>query len=93
MRYEKGNLLDKKFKALSNTTRREILMLLKEKPLNAGEIANCFTYSFASISHHLHMLEESGLVTSKRNGSHKQYSLCAEAFEEINLWLTNLISK
>ena len=93
MRYEKGNLLDKKFKALSNTTRREILMLLKEKPLNAGEIANYFTYSFASISNHLHILEESGLVMSKRNGSYKQYSLCAEAFEAIYLWLTNLISK
>lgn len=93
MRYEKGNLLDKKFKALSNTTRREILILLKEKPLNAGEIANYFTYSFASILNHLHILEESGLVISKRNGSYKQYSLCAEALEEIYLWLTNLISK
>ena len=92
MRYEKGNLLDKKFNAISNNTRREILMLLKEKPLNAGEIANHFTFSFASISHHLHTLEESGLVASKRNGNHKQYNLCAEAFEEIYLWLTNLIS-
>lgn len=46
MRYEKGSLLDKKFKAISNNTRRKILMLLKENPLNAGEIANHFTFSF-----------------------------------------------
>lgn len=91
MRYEKGGLLDKKFKAISNNTRREILMLLKENPLNAGEIANHFTFSFASISHHLQKLEESGLVISKRRGKHKQYILCIEAFEEVYLWLTNLI--
>jgi len=70
-----------------------MLMLLKEKPLNAGEIANRFTFSFASIPHHLHTLEESGLVASKRNGNHMQYILCAEDFEEINLWINRLISE
>lgn len=92
MRYEKGSLLDKKFKAISNNTRREILMLLKDNPLNAGEIANHFTFSFTLISHHLQKLEESELVISKRNGNHKQYSLCTEAIEEVHLWLINLIS-
>ena len=56
MKYEKSDFLDKKFKALANPTRREILILLSEKPLNAGEIATKFTISFASISHHLQKL-------------------------------------
>ncbi len=92
MRYEKGNLLDKKFKAIADNTRREILTLLKASPLKAGEIANYFTISFASVSHHLQKLEESGLVISKRAGKYKEYHLCIEALDEIYLWITNLIS-
>ncbi len=91
MRYEKGNLLDKKFKAISDNTRWEILLLLKEKPLTAGEIASHFTTSFASISYHLQKLEESDLVASKQSGKYREYSLCLGAFEEIYLWIANLI--
>lgn len=92
MRYEKGNLLDKKFKAIADSTRREILILLKTSPLKAGEIANHFTISFASVSHHLQKLEESGLVVSKRTGKYKEYHLCIEALDDIYLWIVNLIS-
>ena len=91
MKCERGSLLDKKFKAIADNTRYEIIKLLAEKTLTAGEIADCFTASFASISHHLQTLEASGLVTSKRVGKYKHYSLCPEAFEEIYLWLINLI--
>lgn len=90
MRYEHDNLLDKKFKAIANGTRRKIITLLKDKQLNAGEIAEYFAVSFASISHHLQKLEESGLVTSKQVGRYKQYNLCTEAFDEIYLWLVSL---
>lgn len=92
MKYEKGSQLDKKFKAIANNIRYEIIILLAENPLNAGEIASCFSVSFASISHHLQKLEESGLVISMRAGKYKQYSLCTKAFEEIYLWLANLTS-
>lgn len=92
MRYENRNQLDKKFKAMADSTRYEIIKLLKERSLSAGEIASCFTVSFAFISRHLQKLEEIGLVASKRVGKYKHYSLCIEAFEEIYLWLVNLTS-
>lgn len=87
MRYSQGSLLDKKFKAISDDTRLKIIVLLKDYPLNAGEIADHFTFSFASISYHLHILEQSGLITSRRLGQHKQYTLNKEALQEIYLWL------
>jgi len=51
--------LDKQFHALANDTRLKIIGLLRDYPLNAGEIANYFTISHASISYHLQMLEQS----------------------------------
>ena len=53
MRNERENALDKKFHALSNQTRREILMQLNQKPHSAGEIAGYFQITPASISYHL----------------------------------------
>lgn len=52
------------FKALNDHTRRAILELLKENDLNAGEIANHFDISKPSISHHLDLLKQAGLVTA-----------------------------
>ena len=49
------------FKALSDPTRRRILELLQDRPLNAGEIADCFQMTKPSISHHLSILKSSGL--------------------------------
>ena len=53
MKNERENALDKKFHALSNPTRREILMRLSQKPHSAGEIAGYFQITPASISYHL----------------------------------------
>lgn len=92
MKCENASSLDKKMKAIDDNTRYEIVELLRERPLSAGEIASHFTVSSASISHHLRKLEESGLVISKRAGKHKNYTLCAEAFEELYLWSVNLTS-
>lgn len=91
MKYKSTNMLDQKFKALANPTRREILIMLSQKSLYASEIAKEFSISFASISHHLQKLEASKLIISKRKGQYKQYSLCIEELEEISLWITNLI--
>lgn len=88
----RNDLLDKKFKAVADDTRRKIITLLSERLLNAGEIANRFTISSASISYHLQKLEQSDLITSRRLGRYTQYRLNREAFEEIYLWLTTLNS-
>ncbi len=60
--------LNSLFKALNDPTRREILELLKEKDLTAGEIADRFNISKPSISHHLDLLRQAGLVVSVKEG-------------------------
>lgn len=84
--------LDKQFHALADDTRLKIIELLREHPLNAGEIASHFTISHASISYHLQRLEQCSLVTFEKLGQYKKYSLNKETFEEISFWLSNLIS-
>ena len=56
------------FKALNDPTRREIIELLKKKDLTAGEIADHFSISKPSISHHLDLLKQAGLVDAAKQG-------------------------
>ncbi|MEP1151674.1 MAG: winged helix-turn-helix transcriptional regulator [Balneola sp.] len=79
------------FKALNDPTRRQILDLLKEKDLSAGEIAEAFDISKPSISHHLDLLKNAGLVTSERDGQFIVYSLDTTALEEATQWLFKLM--
>ena len=82
--------MDKVFKALADTTRRKILDLLKEKDLTAGDIASEFSISKPSISHHLNILKNAGLVQVERNGQNIIYSLNTTVFHEILSWFYNL---
>ncbi len=75
------------FKALSDPTRRAILELLKEKDLNAGEIAEHFQMTKPSISHHLNILKSSGLITDERHGQTIVYSLNMTVFQEAIHWV------
>jgi len=79
------------FKALNDPTRRQILDLLKEKDLSAGEIAEAFDISKPSISHHLDLLKTAGLVSAERNGQFIVYSLDTTALEEATQWIFNLM--
>ncbi len=81
------------FKALNDPTRRQILDLLKEKDLTAGEIAEAFEISKPSISHHLDLLKQAGLVSTERNGQFILYSLDTTVLEEATQWLFKLIDK
>lgn len=74
------------FKALNDSTRREILELLKKKDLTAGEIADRFSISKPSISHHLHLLKQAGLVESVKDGQYIYYSLNTTIMDEIVKW-------
>lgn len=71
------------FKALSDPTRRAILQLLKEGDLNAGAIAEGFAISKPSISHHLSVLRQAGLVTAERSGQEIVYSLNTTVLQEV----------
>lgn len=77
-------------KALSDPTRREILNLLKEKTLSAGEISDKFDISFAAISRHLSVLKEADLIRDERDGKFIYYTINASVLEEIMLWIKDL---
>ncbi len=78
------------FKALSDPTRREILQLLKEGDLNAGQIADAFPIGKPAISHHLSVLKIAGLVESVREGQNIVYSLNTTVFQDLLSWLYGL---
>ena len=78
------------FKALSDPARREILMLLKGKPLSAGEIGSHFEMTGATISYHLSILKKADLVTETREKNFIYYDLNISVVEEVMLWLSDL---
>lgn len=78
------------FKALSDPVRRDILELLRKESLSAGEIGSHFDMTGATISYHLRILRESGLVKENRVKNYIYYELNTSVLEEIMVWLTDL---
>lgn len=75
------------FKALADPIRRQILILLKDGKLSAGEIGHLFEISGATISYHLSQLKKANLVFETRYKNFVYYELNISVFEEIMLWL------
>lgn len=75
------------FKALNDETRREIIKLLKECDMNAGEIADAFNISKPSISHHLDILKRADLIISKKKGQFINYSLNMTILDDLLSWV------
>lgn len=82
--------LQNTLKALADPIRREILSLLKDKRMSAGEIADHFPVTDASISRHLSVLKDADLVRDTREGKFIYYELNASVLEEIMLWISDL---
>ena len=82
-------MLNLPFKALADPTRRKIILLLKERDLTAGEIADQFEMTKPSISHHLNVLKQALLVTDERKGQNIYYSLNTTVFQEVIKWFFN----
>lgn len=78
------------FKALADPTRREIITILKDGRLSAGEIVAHFDMTGASISHHLSILKNASLVTDVKEGKYSYYELNLSVVEEIMTWLIGL---
>lgn len=76
--------------ALADPTRREILNLLKQSRMSAGEISNHFSISGAVVSRHLSVLKEADLIRDEREGKYIYYELNATVLEEILLWISEL---
>ena len=78
------------FKALSDPVRREILMMLKNQRMSAGEIGSHFDMTGATISYHLNILKKSGLVYEEKEKNFIYYELNTSVVEEVMLWLSEL---
>ena len=82
--------MNKVFKALNDQTRREIMKLLKEKDMTAGDIAEAFNITKPSISHHLDILNQAELVTLEKKGQFVIYSLNTTVLDDIMQWIITL---
>lgn len=82
--------LQNTLRALADPIRREILNLLKQGRMSAGEITDHFNVTAASISRHLSVLKEADLIRDERQGKFIYYDLNASVLEEIMLWITDL---
>lgn len=78
------------FKALSDPTRREILRLLRDRAKTAGEIGSHFDMTGATISHHLSVLREAGLISDRRQGKYIYYELNLSVLDELTGWIASL---
>lgn len=78
------------FKALSHPVRRAILDLLKMGSLSAGEIAEHFELTGATISHHLNILKKADLILETRQKNYIYYELNTSVLEDIVVWLAEL---
>jgi DNA-binding transcriptional ArsR family regulator len=79
---------DDVFAALASPARREVLRLLLDGPMAAGAIAERFEMARPSLSEHLRVLREAGLVNEQRQGRNRVYRLDAAPLEEVADWLT-----
>jgi DNA-binding transcriptional ArsR family regulator len=75
------------FRAVADSTRREILDLLAEGDLPVLALAGSFKMTLAAVSQHLRVLREAGLVMERRSGRQRIYTLQAEPLREIADWV------
>lgn len=81
------------FKALNDPIRRDILDLLKDKDMSAGDIAEHFNIGKPTISHHLDLLRQAGLVTSSKQGQFIIYSISTTVLDNMLQWIYQIKSK
>lgn len=74
-------------KAIAEPRRRQILSLVRDKELSAGEIASHFDVTRPAVSQHLNVLKEAGLVNERRNGTRRLYRARPEGLVELREFL------
>ncbi|MBU0625507.1 autorepressor SdpR family transcription factor [Patescibacteria group bacterium] len=85
--------LGETLRALADKNRRKVLEILKRGDLSVGEILLQLNITGASLSHHLNVLRQADLVSSRREGQQIIYSLNLSVFEEVINDLSNFLSK
>ena len=86
-------MADKVFKALADPTRRKILRILNDGDKAAGEIADQFTVTAATMSHHFNVLKDAGLVRARKSGTSVIYSLDTTVFQDALTVLLDLVGQ
>ena len=79
------------FKAIADPTRREVLALLRERPMTAGELADRFQHSKPTMSAHFTVLREAGLIDATRHGKSIVYRLRMSVLEEALMELAQAV--
>ncbi|HVD88505.1 MAG TPA: metalloregulator ArsR/SmtB family transcription factor [Jatrophihabitantaceae bacterium] len=82
--------MDEVVSAIADPVRREILLMLRDEPLSAGQIADRFAISRPAVSRHLRVLREAGLVRDQADGRRRVYTLVAASLDELAGWLGRL---
>ena len=80
-------------KAISDPIRREILEMLKDEKKSAGEIAEKFNLTNATVSYHLSQLKKADLITETKQKNFIFYELNSSVFEEVLIWIKSLGGK
>lgn len=79
------------FKAIADPTRRQVLALLRERPMSAGELADRFDVSKPTMSAHFAILREAGLIDASRHGKSIVYRLKMSVLEEALMGLAQTV--
>ncbi|MDI6099302.1 metalloregulator ArsR/SmtB family transcription factor [Actinoplanes sp. NEAU-A12] len=82
--------MDEVASAIADPVRRDILLMLRDAPLSAGQIAGRFPVSRPAVSRHLRVLREAGLVRDAADGRRRVYTLVTEPLDELTDWLGRL---
>ena len=77
-------------KAISDPVRRAILEMLKKEKKSAGEIAEKFNLTGATVSYHLSQLKKAELITETKYKNFIYYELNISVFEEVLIWIKSL---
>lgn len=85
-------MMQKTIRALNDPVRRKILELLKDEPKSVGDILKNLDVTGATLSHHLKVLKDAGLLSQTRNKNQLIYEINTSVFEEVLKWITGFIS-
>ncbi|MBE6688913.1 MAG: winged helix-turn-helix transcriptional regulator [Ruminococcaceae bacterium] len=85
--------INETLKAISDPARRDILQMLKSGKKSAGEIAESFNLTAATVSYHLAKLKKADLITERKYKNFIYYELNTSVFEEVLTWIYALGGK
>jgi len=81
------------FKALADPTRRQILRLLGDQEMTAGDLAEHFEMTKPSMSHHFSVLKDADLIRFRREGQSIWYSVNTTVLQDVLTWAMDLLRR